>query len=66
MDINALYHHCEHISQQPSNMHRRVWDLIGDQQLFYWLPAICNYSYQVAYCSWLYPLNQALATVIMR
>lgn len=28
----------------------KAWDLIGDSQLFYWLPALGNYSFQAVFC----------------
>ncbi|MFM5818185.1 hypothetical protein [Aeromonas sanarellii] len=34
-------------TQRYSN---KVWDLIGDSQLFYWLPALGNYSFQAVFC----------------
>ncbi|WP_457936386.1 hypothetical protein [Aeromonas veronii] len=50
VDINTYTTIYEHRWPATQRYASKVWDLIGDQQLFYWLPAMCNYSYQVAYC----------------
>lgn len=49
-DINTftlIYEHRWMATQRYSN---KMWDFIGDPQMFYWLPAIGNYSYQLVYC----------------
>lgn len=51
VDINTYTTIYEHRWPATQRYASKVWDLIGDQQLFYWLPAMCNYSYQVAYCA---------------
>ncbi|WP_439835903.1 hypothetical protein [Aeromonas caviae] len=51
VDINTyttIYEHRWPATQRYSTT--KVWDLIGDPQLFYWLPAIGNTNYQAFYC----------------
>ena len=43
----TIYEHRWPATQRYSN---KTWDLVGDTQLFYWLPAFSNYSVQVLYC----------------
>lgn len=50
VDINTytlIYEHRWPATQRYSN---KGWDLIGDSQLFYWIPAISNVSHQTLYC----------------
>ncbi|WP_429111643.1 hypothetical protein [Aeromonas veronii] len=50
VDINTYTTIYEHRFPATQRYASKVWDLIGDSQLFYWLPAIGNYSYQTVYC----------------
>lgn len=50
VDINTytlIYEHRWPATQRYSD---KRWDLIGDSQLFYWLPALSNANYQAFYC----------------
>ncbi|WP_323905884.1 hypothetical protein [Aeromonas caviae] len=51
VDINTYTTIHEHRWPATQRYASKVWDLIGDQQLFYWLPAIGNTSYQTVYCA---------------
>ncbi|MGN4997033.1 hypothetical protein [Aeromonas sp. 61P] len=51
VDINTYTTIYEHRWPATQRYASKVWDLIGDQQLFYWLPAIGNYSFQTVYCA---------------
>lgn len=51
VDINTYTTIYEHRWPATQRYASKVWDLIGDHQLFYWLPAIGNYSYQTVYCA---------------
>ncbi|MFM4866135.1 hypothetical protein [Aeromonas caviae] len=51
VDINTyttIYEHRWPATQRYSN---KTWDLIGDSQMMYWLPAIGNTSYSPVYCA---------------
>ncbi|HHQ4448954.1 TPA: hypothetical protein ACSP3U_004157 [Aeromonas hydrophila] len=51
VDINtytSIYDHRWPATQRYSTT--KAWDLIGDSQLFYWLPAISNVNHQAFYC----------------
>lgn len=50
VDINTYTTIYEHRWPATQRYASKVWDLIGDHQLFYWLPSIGNYSYQTVYC----------------
>ncbi len=43
----TIYEHCWPATQRYS---AKIWDLIGDSQLFYWFPAIGNASFQSGFC----------------
>lgn len=51
VDINTYTTIYEHRWPATQRYSSKLWDLIGDNQLFYWLPAFGNYSYQVVYCA---------------
>ncbi|WP_421204965.1 hypothetical protein [Aeromonas sp. 601027] len=51
VDINTYTTIYEHRWPATQRYASKVWDLIGDHQLFYWLPAIGNTSYQTVYCA---------------
>ncbi|MGN5222197.1 hypothetical protein [Aeromonas veronii] len=51
VDINTYTTIYEHRWPATQRYSPKTWDLIGDQQLFYWLPSICNYGYQTVYCA---------------
>ena len=51
VDINTYTTIYEHRWPATQRYTAKTWDLIGDQQLFYWLPSIGNYSYQTVYCA---------------
>ncbi|MFM4860143.1 hypothetical protein [Aeromonas media] len=51
VDINTfttIYEHRWPATQRYSTL--KVWDLVGDSQLFYWLPTIGSSNYQTFYC----------------
>ena len=50
VDINTYTLIYEHRWPATQRYSAKTWDLIGDSQLFYWLPAIGNFSYQSAFC----------------
>lgn len=51
VDINTYTTIYEHRWPATQRYAAKTWDLIGDSQLFYWLPCIGNYSYQTVYCA---------------
>lgn len=51
VDINTYTTIYEHRWPATQRYSPKVWDLIGDSQMFYWLPAIGNYGYQTFYCA---------------
>ena len=50
VDINTYTTIYEHRWPATQRYSPKTWDLIGDQQLFYWLPAMGNTAYQNVYC----------------
>jgi hypothetical protein len=51
VDINTYTTIYDHRWPATQRYTAKTWDLIGDQQLFYWLPSIGNYSFQTVYCA---------------
>jgi len=51
VDINTYTTIYEHRWPATQRYASKIWDLIGDQQMFYWLPAIGNFSFQTVYCA---------------
>lgn len=51
MDINTYTTIYEHRWPATQRYTAKIWDLIGDQQLFYWLPSIGHYNFQTVYCA---------------
>jgi hypothetical protein len=50
VDINTFTTIYEHRWPATQRYSAKVWDLIGDDQLFYWLPALTAVSYQAVFC----------------
>lgn len=50
VDINNYTTIYEHRWPATQRYSAKTWDLIGDPQLFYWMPAFGASSYQVIYC----------------
>ncbi len=51
VDINTYTTIYEHRWPATQRYSPKIWDLIGDSQLFYWIPAIGNVAYQQVYCA---------------
>ncbi|MGR1224991.1 hypothetical protein ACUVMQ_18745 [Aeromonas veronii] len=51
VDINTYTTIYEHRWPATLRYSSKQWDLIGDTQLFYWMPVIGNYSYHTVYCA---------------
>ncbi|HHB1156316.1 TPA: hypothetical protein ACOA1Y_003484 [Vibrio cholerae] len=49
VDINTYTLIYDHRWPATQNLSDKRWDLIGDSQLFYWLPAYGNYNFQALY-----------------
>lgn len=50
VDINTYTTIYEHRWPATQRYSAKTWDLIGDPQLFYWMPAMGSASYQQIYC----------------
>ncbi|NEX82722.1 hypothetical protein [Aeromonas rivipollensis] len=50
VDINTYTTIYEHRWPATQRYASKVWDFIGDSQLFYWVPAIGNLSYACVFC----------------
>ncbi|MGL4871794.1 MAG: hypothetical protein ACRC48_16660 [Aeromonas veronii] len=51
VDINTYTTIYDHRWPATQRYTTKMWDLIGDQQMLYWLPSIGNYSFQSVYCA---------------
>lgn len=50
VDINTYTTIYEHRWPATQRYATKVWDFIGDSQLFYWVPTIANLSYACVFC----------------
>ncbi|UZE61664.1 hypothetical protein ONR73_10920 [Aeromonas veronii] len=51
VDINTFTTIYDHRWPATQRYTTKQWDLIGDSQMFYWLPCIGNYSFNVVFCA---------------